>query len=126
MKTKDLFMMGILLQGFFLVTGCVWDNEEELYPETAICDTTSVSYSKDIVPILSNNCYSCHSDLNAFSFGGGIGFEDHQNVAGYAERIIGAINHDKGFVPMPQNGEKLDSCSINLFEAWTNSDTPLN
>ena len=119
-------MLVILLPGIFLLTGCVWDNEEELYPETGICDTASVSFIDDITPILSNNCYSCHSNLNAPSFGGGLSFEDHQDVARYSERIIGAIQHNKGFLPMPQGEEKLDPCAIDQVEAWIESGAPDN
>lgn len=126
MKKKIFLVSGISLTVLLLISGCVWDNEEELYPESGFCDTTSVSFSNDIVPILSNNCYSCHSNLNAPSFGGGLSFEDHQDVASYSERIIGAINHREGFVPMPRGGSKLDPCSIDLVEAWSNSGAPDN
>lgn len=126
MKINTLRWTGTILLGIFLLPACVWDNVEELYPDIADCDTTSVSFSNDIVPILSNNCYACHSKLNAPSFGGGLSFEDHEDVAEYSERIIGAVNHNAGFLAMPQGGDKLDPCSINLLEAWVNSGAPDN
>lgn len=115
-----------LLFVIIVMTGCVWNNEEDLYPEVTICDTTMVSYSADIVPILSNNCYGCHSNLNAPIFGGGLSFEDHENVTRYSERIVGAINHRDGFEPMPRGAARLDPCPINLVEAWVNAGTPDN
>jgi hypothetical protein len=124
---KSLFLhLMIPVAGVFLMPGCVWENEEELYPEAGICDTTDVSFSIDIVPILANNCYSCHSNLNAPSFAGGLSFEDHPDAARYSERITGAINHNEGFLPMPRGGNKLDPCSINLVEAWSSAGAPDN
>jgi hypothetical protein len=125
-KSKNIFGKGILLLGVLLMPACVWDNLEELNPDIPNCDTTSVSFSSDIVPILSNNCFGCHSNLNAPVFGGGLSFEDHQDVAGYTDRIIGAINHEVGFLAMPQEGDKLDPCSILLFEAWASAGAPEN
>ena len=126
MKSRAFLRLGIPLLGILLMPACIWDNLEELYPHIPDCDTTGVSFSNDIVPILSNNCYSCHSNVNAPSFGGGLRLEDHPDVAGYSERNIGAINHDTGFLAMPQGGDKLDACSILLIEAWTQAGTPDN
>jgi len=126
MKSKKLAIPWMMMLAIYTLPGCVWQNEEELFPEAGICDTTSVTFSNDIVPILANNCYGCHSNLNAPSFGGGLSFEDHEDVAGYSDRIIGAINHNEGFLPMPQGGSKLDPCSINLIEVWAGSGAPDN
>lgn len=126
MKSLTKRWIGITLFGIFLLPSCVWDSVEELYPDMADCDTTSVTFSNTIIPILSNNCFSCHSNLNAPSFGGGLSFEDHQDVARYSERIIGAVNHNEGFLAMPQGGDKLDPCSINLIEVWANAGAPDN
>ena len=126
MKSTTILRMGIPWLGLMLMPACVWDNLEELYPDTPNCDTTAVSFSNDIVPVLSNNCFGCHSNVNAPGSGGGLRFEDHPDVAGNTSRIIGAINHDTGFLAMPQGGDKLDPCSINLFEAWARSGAPDN
>lgn len=114
------------LAGILLLQACAWDNLEDLYPHTPDCDTTSVSFSMDIQPILSNNCFSCHSNVNAPSFGGGLSFEDHSDVSANSGRITGAINHNEGFIPMPQGSDKLDPCSIMKFEAWANAGSPDN
>lgn len=103
-----------------LLAGCYWDNEETLFPEAGLCDTLDMSYASDVVPILSNNCYSCHSNSNAPDFASGLSFEDYEDVAAYSDRIVGSINHREGFLPMPQGQEQLDSCEINTIEAWVN------
>jgi len=126
MKTFLILLLFAILLGLFPGTGCIWENEEDLLTESGFCDTISVSFSEDIVPILSANCYSCHSNSNASAFANGIELEDYQDVAGVTGRIIGAINHRNGFTPMPPGGAKLDDCSIEKIEAWSNSGAPDN
>ena len=65
-----------------------------------------------MVPIFSNNCYSCHSNSNAPDFASGIAFEDHEDASAYGTTILGAIKHVEGFPAMPKGDEKLDTCSI--------------
>ena len=108
------------------VMSCVWDNEDAYYADPVSCDTVNVSFSEDIVPLLVNHCYSCHSNLNAPGLGGGLPLEDHQDVALSAGRIEGAINHREGYQPMPREADKIDPCPIELFEAWINAGTPDN
>ena len=115
MKKKILFHML-----WITLLGCSWEDEETLFPEAAVCDTSFVSFSGDIIPLLTNNCYSCHSNLNAPQFASGITLEDYEDVAASASLILGAINHTDGFAQMPKNSAKLDTCLINSFEAWVN------
>ena len=102
------------------VSGCYWDNEEDLFPEVGVCDTIGMSFASDVVPILSNNCYSCHSNSNAPDFTSGLSLEDYEDVSAYSNRIVGSINHKEGFLPMPKDQEQLDSCQIKTIEAWVN------
>jgi len=123
MFMRKAFSFVILI---LIFRGCYWDDEETLYPVLGECDTTDVSYADDIVVILSGNCYSCHSNLNAPSFGSGIRLEDYQDVVSLQERIAGSINHEAGYVPMPRGSSKLDPCSILKFEAWVADGSPDN
>lgn len=110
-----LFFMAIVL----ILDACYYDNEEELYPSNN-CNTASVSYSSTILPIISNNCYSCHS--NAARQGNVI-------LEGYAAlkvmvdngKLEGAINHRSGFSPMPQGATKLIDCQLNQISSWINA-----
>lgn len=120
---KKLFTTVILI---LIFRSCYWDNEETLYPMLGECDTTDVSYAGDIVPSLSGNCYVCHSNLNAPSFGNGISLQNYQDVASLSEAIIGSINHAAGYSPMPKGGSKLDACTIMKFEAWVADGSPEN
>ena len=111
----------LIFAGLIVITaGCYWDNVETMLPENELCDTLQVSFSSDVVPILTNNCYSCHSNSNAPAFASGLSLEDHEDVAAYSYRIIGSINHREGFLPMPKDQEQLDSCQVKTMEAWVN------
>ena len=117
----------IVLIAVAVTAGCSWENEETLYPESQICDTLDVSFALDVLPILTLNCFSCHSNANAPEFTSGFALEDHADVSASSSRIVGAINHNDGFLAMPRGGaEKLDTCSINTIEAWVNSGSPDN
>ena len=64
-------------------TSCYFDKEDVLYPDTS-CDTTRLlSYSSDIVPVLSINCYNCHSQVNAPIYGEGLVLEGYPNLRRY-------------------------------------------
>jgi len=114
--TKTTISLAMVL----LAAGCYWDNVMTFYPETEACDTLDVSFALDVVPVLSNHCYGCHSNANAPDFGKGLSLEDYEDVSAMSARIIGAINHNPGFVPMPKGNEPLDSCQIKTIEAWVN------
>ena len=104
-----LFVTGVTL------SGCYYDNVEDLYPNG--CNVIEVSYSRNIVPILDANCLTCH---NSISEQGGVVLEGYENVLPYVEsgKLMGSIRHDAGFEPMPLTGGKLSACQIKKFEAW--------
>lgn len=117
------------------LTGCYYDTEEELYPDSGsvICDTVSVSYTNDIVPIMNSKCsYSgCHAGANAAA---GIPLETHAGVKAYLEldkaRFLSSITWD-GSVSNPRNmpqgaSTKISDCNINTIKAWINSGYPNN
>jgi hypothetical protein len=80
---------------------------------TLDCSTISASYSKDIAPIVSNNCMPCH---NAGSPHGDFTFYDGINVAaknGLLEKHV-LIQKDmppKG--PLPEEARKKIRCWLN-------------
>ena len=112
MNTK-LFATGFLtvVVAVFLA-GCYNDSWEELYvppPGGGGCDTTSVSFAQTVQPLLNTYCVKapCHQ-----TGGGGSAkkFDNYQGVKNWAHRIPGAINHEPGFQPMPQDGPLLPLC----------------
>ena len=109
-----LLTAGIILSVF----SCRTDVEEELYPCEFIGD---VSYSEEIVPILSQNCYQCHSAKAAPGFTD-IVLEGHSDLMVKVNDgvLLCAINHRSCAKEMPLNGDKLDQCLIDKIEVWIN------
>lgn len=89
---------------------------------TSQCETQNMSYARDIQPILSMHCVGCHSSSAP---SGGVILDNYNSVRQVASsgRLVGAITHQPGYKPMPQNG-KLDSCSIQKIISWVNNGMP--
>ena len=106
-----------ILSGLFVIS-CFYDNEEELYPENT-CITEAMSYSGNVLPILEDNCYSCHDQA---SNQGGVTLEGYINLKVYVDngKLLGVIKHEPGFPEMPQNSPQLGGCQIAKIEAWIN------
>ena len=117
MNMKRLFISLSTITIFsFLFVSCYYDNEEALYPTlSSSCDTTNVTYSGKIVPILNDNCLGCHS---AVATGGSILLTSYAEVVGYAPRITGSIKQLASFSAMPKNSGKIKSCSIIQWDIW--------
>lgn len=111
----------IYLVVLILLSACYYDNEEELYPEDPIssnsCDTVNVSYNLAVLPILEENCISCHTIASP---SGNITLEGYSNLLREVNsgRLMGAITHSPGFSPMPRNANQLPDCEISTIQAW--------
>lgn len=126
MKRRLLYFVTIVTI-IIAVSSCFYDNEEALYPSlNSTCDTTNVTYSGKVVPILANNCLSCHSNATATSAGGNIALENFADVSLQAASISAAINHTGPLSPMPKNGSKLKACLISTFDIWVRNGKPNN
>ena len=123
MNMKRLLISFAILSIFSLFfISCYYDNEEALYPSlSSTCDTSNVTFSGIISPILANNCYSCHSDANA-AFGGNIHLQSIADVITNTPRIVVSIKQT-GSKPMPPGG-KLSSCAISQFDIWVRNGMP--
>jgi len=120
MKTKLLFLLFTLAAA----SGCYYDIEEELY--NCSVDPAAVKYSSTVSNILtSNGCTGCHSNTAP---AGGFNLSNYNGVkaAVSAGRLYGAINHEPGFIPMPQGGGKINSCDIKRIKAWIDAGAPNN
>ena len=89
------------------------------------CDTSNVTFSQTVWPVIQNKCTGCHS---GGSPSGGIRLENYNDVSVVAAngKLFGSINHDAGFVPMPFNSSKLPQCEIDQIEIWINDGYPNN
>lgn len=121
MKLKFIFLPAILVIATF--AGCYYDNEEELYPGQASCDSINVTYSASLAPVLAAQCNGCHNGTGAPA---GISTDNYTSVVANISRISGAINHQQGYSAMPKGQLKLDDCTLAKFKKWINSGTPNN
>ena len=104
------------------IAGCYYDSEERLYPKLYNpCDDIDVTYSRTVTAIL-QPCQLCHSNSQASSSGNGIKLQNYMDVMTVVKngRLMGAVNHSDGFVPMPDGG-KLPNCEIAQLQKWIDS-----
>ncbi len=124
LKTNERMMkILIILMTVCLFSSCYYDKEETLYGAT--CDTSAVTYSATILPVLASTCINCHGG----SFpSAGVRLDTYTNVRTYAlnGRLYGAISHSAGFFAMPQNAAQLSDCTISKFRIWINNGAPNN
>jgi hypothetical protein len=124
MKNILLLLAGLSLG--WAISSCKYDNAEELYP-TAPCDTTMVTYSLTVAPIISLNCLAleCHGGTAEMS---GIPMEGYDNMKTVVDnmRLIGALRHESGYSFMPKNTAPLVECDILSIEQWVAEGAPNN
>lgn len=100
--------------------GCKNYNELDLYPP---CDTVNVTYSDNILPIITANCLPCHSVAN--QFGGVIlAVVDGARIPARNGLLLKAVTHQPGVVPMPKGGSKLSDCDISKISRWISLGEP--
>ena len=108
------------ISGLMMVSSCT-KNNQPTGAGSGFCDTTTVTYTRNIIPILQSYCYPCHSNTNMI-FSNGISLEGYNNTRGWADAgyLVGNIKHDQGFIGMPYGKPKLPACEINTIVAWVN------
>lgn len=119
-KILPVFLLAII------TSGCYYDIEEQLYGLNTPCDTSNVTYSTTVVPILQNSgCFICHSGATA---SGGIRIDDYSSLKMQVSngKLYGSISHSPGYSPMPQNGNKMTSCDLNKIKTWIDAGSPNN
>ncbi len=116
-KIKNYFYTIITLLAIIMAMsqGCKYENEEELF-ESNECDISMVSYQLDIIPIVDQNCFICHSTAEAR---GDVILDTYIDIKSWAdESLFCAINHDEGCTNMPKNQPKLSECDILTIKTW--------
>jgi Planctomycete cytochrome C len=101
----------------FFTLGCYYDVESTLYSEGNCGVVTSALFTTDVLPMLNQQCISCHS---AALPSGGIRLDTYSAVKVEADngRLMGSIRWTSGYSPMPKNGNKFSSCNIDKIAAW--------
>lgn len=102
-----------------IASSCYYDNEEALYPSlNSSCDTTNVTFSGTIWPIMQNTCTGCHGTA---PYSGGVPFRDYADVSAAAANgsLLNSLKGN-GVTKMPPGGS-LTACRIRVFEIWINN-----
>lgn len=91
----------------------------------ADCDTTNVTFSGSVMPIVDLKCRGCHSGASPQ---GGIALTNHAQVKATVSngKLWGSITHASGFKPMPYpvGGAKLPDCDIRKVKIWLDKGAP--
>lgn len=106
----------------FIIPGCFNDKADLIIPNNN-CDTTgSITYHADIVNILQQNCYICHGTDKYATAGGNHQLDSYPVLQQMVlnGKLLKAIDHEPGAVPMPYGGGKLQDCDIMKITAWVN------
>lgn len=120
----------LMVAGLLLILGsCYNDKYDKLYPtpppNTNTCDTTTITYTNDIKPIIVANCYSpgngCHDATGSL-----VSLFDYQTsiTALQTNAHDGSLLTDINFAPtrghnnMPKGGSPLSACDINKITRW--------
>lgn len=89
---------------------------------SALCDTTDVSFSGHIQPLVQQFCEGCHSGGSPQA---GLTLTNYSEISGIANSgsFMSAITGQNGFTPMPLNSS-LSSCQIRMVELWVENGAP--
>lgn len=119
-----LSLGGLALMAMAL-TGCYYDNEEELYQyyySDNQCDTSNVTFNQDVFPIIQGNCATtgCHE-------AGGTGNGIFENYAGLKAKVdngsfLTRVIQQRTMPP----SAPLNDCQVNMLTAWLNAGAPNN
>lgn len=126
MKNTSILTLIIVSACFIILSGCYYDKEELVYPTgLGSCDTTAVTYTNTVVPILNTNCYTCHK---APAAAGGIVLDNHAALLIQVNntKLLGDIEHRLGYNPMPKGGAKMQECDIAKIRTWIRAGAPNN
>ncbi|MFN9709887.1 MAG: c-type cytochrome [Bacteroidota bacterium] len=113
-STKTIiFVLSVMVVAAF--SACTYNKEDQLYGLD--CDTTAVTYNKNIKEIMETSCFSCHGK-DAVALGRGLRFDSYEEVRLLSDDILNSIIRESN--PMPKNAPRLSSCKINQIRAWIN------
>lgn len=110
------YLLPVFIIFLIFLASCYYDNAEALYPSIgSSCDTTNVTYSGTLAPILSSNCTGCHSGAAP---SGSISLTSYANVQTVAASGV-LMNALKGNgVPLMPSSGSLSACKISQFQIW--------
>lgn len=82
------------------------------------CDTTNVTFSSTVKPILQANCLGCHTGSTDYNTHVPLDTYSGVQTVALDGRLYSSISHTGYVVPMPYGGGMLQDCDINQIKAW--------
>ena len=83
------------------------------------CDTTNVTFSGVVKPLLDLKCVGCHGNNSP---GGGIKLNSYNLVKVSVDNgsLWGSVNHDSGYkaMPYPAGSAKMPQCELDVIRIW--------
>ncbi len=117
------FLSLLFLSSF--LGACYNDKLEDLHPKlNSSCDSTAITYAKQIAAVMNNQCISCHNSNNK---GGGINLDNYTDVKaqGVSGKLLSSVIWDGHASPMPKGSpNKINECSINDIQRWIVANYP--
>jgi hypothetical protein len=106
----------ILMLGLVALASCYYDVEEELYPNNP-CQTTNMSFTADIKPIIDQNCVGCHSGPAPNAQ---IDLSTYDGVKQVADngKLLDVISRPNGDPSLMPPSGKLSDCKIRKINSW--------
>jgi hypothetical protein len=120
MRAPIPFVLGALL--VLATNGCYYDKEELLYPSN-FCDTTAVTWTNDIEPLINAKCATAGCHANGTVSPNLTGYSAVKAQADNGRLRARAINGVPSF--MPASG-KLPACDIAALDTWLDAGAPNN
>jgi hypothetical protein len=120
-KTRNI-LFGLLTLAITGFSGCYYDTEAVLYPGSSCKPVSNPSLVTDVMPILNSRCNNCHSGTSPSA---GIKLDSYIEVMKSVNNnsLMGSINHESSFSPMPKNAGKMNSCEIQKIQDWITQGT---
>ncbi len=116
---RFLVLLLIASSAISLSTSCTKDKAPNIEFDPSCSDT--ISFSDDVMPLITDNCLSCHDDGNST----GYTFTSHASISDNASDMLGAMRNE-GFQLMPQGGPALPDSLIKTFSCWIQNNKPNN
>lgn len=107
-SVKNIFQLFLVLVIINSCTTAIIPSSEEIDP------SIKITYTKDVQPIIFNNCLTCHSTVNPRA---GLVLTTYQQVRVSAElgNLIPRMNSNSN--PMPPNGRLIQQ-SLDIIDKW--------
>ena len=109
-------LAGTALAMLAVAGGCSYSHGSEPSPCN---DPNPATYAAVVSPIFDANCRQCHGTSTYQTLGSGTNLSNYQGIKSQSTNLLlGCIEHQPGYDPMPKGGSKLSDCDIARIRAW--------